>query len=308
MLLVTAIGAVAGTVPMDHEVFPRIPLNGLLRLVAVNWLIRFAVWLVFLSAIALSPDELNSQSFIIAAVVVALCIFWNHKGWIWAGRKLGLFLPPPERLQNIVRDTAAKMNVSVRGLWLMRSFAAQAYAVPPVKILLFTERLMQTLSDDEIAAVCAHELAHLTEARSEYYKRYVQWLMFLPWLFFKPLVHLFSLFGYLFLVFTTAGVPRLYRAISRKLDARADEMATATERDLGTYARALARIYEDNLLPAVTAKRGTHPHLYDRLLDAGVTPDFPRPAGANSTTWYGHLLAGVLGLLAVLLVIRSANP
>jgi Zn-dependent protease with chaperone function len=304
MVLATAIGTTAGTVPMDHEVFPRTPLNEILRLTVVGWLIRFATWFVFLSAIALSPDQFNSQSLIIFVAVLALLILWNRRGWVWAGQKFGLFLPPPERLQNIVRDIGAGMNVPVRELWLMHSVRAQAYAMPESRRLVFTDRLLQILSDDEIAAICAHEMAHLTEARKDYYQRYVLWLMFLPWLFFKPVVHLFGLFGYLVLVCSSAALPRLYRGISRKLESRADGMAKAAERDPGTYARALARLYEDNLMPAVTAKQTTHPHLYDRLVAAGVTPDFPRPAAAASTTWYGHILAGAMGLLAIGLVIR----
>ena len=308
MVLVTAIGTTAGTVPMDHEVFPRTPLNETLRLTVVGWLFRFATWFVFLSAIALSPDQFNSQSLIIFVVVLALLILWNRRGWVWAGQKFGLFLPPPERLQNIVRDTGAGMNVPVRELWLMHSVRAQAYAMPESRRLVFTDRLLQILSDDEIAAICAHEMAHLTEARKDYYQRYFLWLMFLPWLFFKPVVHLFGLFGYLVLVCSSAALPRLYRGISRKLESRADGMAKAAERDPGTYARALARLYEDNLMPAVTAKQTTHPHLYDRLVAAGMAPDFPRPAAAASTTWYGHILAGAMGALAVVLVIRLINP
>jgi len=69
----------------------------------------------------------------------------------------------------------------------------------------------------------------------------------------------------------------------------------------------LARIYEVNLLPAVTEKPGTHPHLSDRLLTAGVTPDFPRPVAAKSTTWYGYVLGFVSRLLAMAMVIRYTN-
>jgi Zn-dependent protease with chaperone function len=308
MFLATAIGAVAGTIPMGRELFPRIPLEDLLRQTAAHWLIRFTVWFIFLGAVALMPDEFNVQALTIVVVVLALCIFWSHLGWIWVGRKFGSILPPPERLQNIVRTTAAEMNVSFQELWLMRDFMAQAYAMPAGRRLLFSERLLQTLSDDEIAAVCAHELAHLTEAKTEYYKRYIQWLAFLPWLFFKPVVHLTGVFGYVILACFTAIVPRVCRDISRKLEVRADKMAKAGERNPGTYARALARIYEDNLIPAVTAGRGTHPHLYDRLLAAGITPDFPRPEAAKSATWYSHLLGWLLAFLAMALVIGYVNP
>jgi Zn-dependent protease with chaperone function len=306
-LLATAIGTVAGTVPMDHEVFPRIPLSELLHSMAVGWLVRFAMWFIFLSAIALSPATFNFQSLIIVAAMVVLLIFWNRRGWILTGRKLGLMLPPPDRLRNIVRDTAAGMNVPVREIWVMRSSGSQAYALPNARTLLFSNRMLEVLSDQEMAAVCAHELAHLTEAKVQYYTRYIQWLMFLPWLFFKPVVHVCGLPGYAVLVLATAAVPRLYRRISHKLELRADAMAKAEERDPGTYARALARIYEDNLMPAVTARPGTHPHLYDRLVAAGVTPDFPRPAPAKSTTWYGHFLAVTLALLAMALI-GNTNP
>jgi hypothetical protein len=97
----------------------------------------------------------------------------------------------------------------------------------------------------------------------------------------------------------------VFPRISRKLETRADDMATANEGDAGTYARALTRLYADNLLPAVTAKeRATHPHLYDRLLAAGVTPDFPRPAPAVSMAWHGHVFAGLVGMLFAVFAIR----
>ena len=47
--------------------------------------------------------------------------------------------------------------------------------------------------------------------------------------------------------------------------------------------------------------RAVHPHLYDRMLAAGVTPDFPRPDQPQKLTWTGRLhyilscgLAGIL--------------
>lgn len=308
MVLATAIGTVAGTIPMDREVFPRTPLYELLRTVAVGWLIRFAMWLVFLSAIALSPATFNFESLAIVAAVVVFLVFWNYKGWILTGRKLGLMVTPPDRLVKIVGDTAAEMNVSVRETWVMRSPGSQAYALPTARTLIFTDRMLEVLSDREITAICTHELAHLTEAKVEYYKRYIQWLMFLPWLCFKPVVHVLGVPGYVLLVLVTTLVPRATRDISRKLEVRADQIAKTKESDPGTYAQALLRLYEDNLIPAVTARPGTHPHLYDRLVAAGVTPDFPRPTPAKGTTWYGHMLAVLLALLAMGMVIQYTNP
>lgn len=82
-------------------------------------------------------------------------------------------------------------------------------------------------------------------------------------------------------------------------------MVKANESDSGVvYARALEKLHEDTLLPAVVAKEHlTHPHLYDRLLAAGVTPDYPRPKPAGSMAWNGLLVAIALGAFASKLVI-----
>src|SRR5438094_10592211 len=114
---------------------------------------------------------------------------------------------------------------------------------------------MELLSDEEIDAIAAHELAHLTEARLDYYKRYVIWLTFLPWVLFKPMVHTFGEAGFFILMGTTAVAPVLYRSVSRKLEIRADHVAHRNEPGSGIYARALLRLHEDALMLAVHATR-----------------------------------------------------
>jgi Zn-dependent protease with chaperone function len=303
--MVAALGVMAGTIPMDQEIFPRIPVRALWRQAAIGCLMRFLIWFVFIGAVALMPVEFNTLAWAIGGAVLGLWVIWSRGGLVWAGRKLGLFLPAPERLRKIATDTASKMNVPFREVWLVRAPLAQAYAMPGTRELLFTERLLELLPDDEVAAICAHELAHLTESRPARYSRSVQLLMFLPWLFFNPMVHAFGQIAFLGLLANTMMVPRIYRKLSRKLESRADQMAKSNEGDAGTYARALTRLYEDGLLPAVSPKnRTTHPHLYDRILAAGVTPDFLRPAAAASMAWYGYLFTTTLGLLFAAFAIR----
>jgi Zn-dependent protease with chaperone function len=164
---------------------------------------------------------------------------------------------------------------------------------------------LELLPDDEVAAICAHELAHLTESKTARYSRSIRMLVFLPWMFLNPLMHTFGSIALFGLCAISIGTPRVYGIISRKLESRADQMAKANESDAGTYARALTRLYEDGLLPAVTAKnRATHPHLYDRILAAGVTPDFPRPAAADSMAWHGLIFAGLGGALLAVFAMR----
>jgi Zn-dependent protease with chaperone function len=218
---------------------------------------------------------------------------------------LGLFLRMPARPVEMVQSIASKMNVPLREIYLMRSSAAQALALPNRQRLVFTDRLIEILTEAELAAVAAHELGHLTEARGDYYKRYVVWCFALPWIFLKPVLHACGVAGFLLLLCTSMLALSLFRKFSHKLELRADSIAKSRELDEGCYATALLKLYEDNLLPAVNAnKRSTHPHLYDRVETAGITPDFPRPAPPSTMSWPLLLTSIALGILAVELIER----
>lgn len=304
--IASMLGGYAGTIPMDRELFPRISLRDLLRQIGIGILMKSLVLFVFIGAAVLMPDEFDEQSLAIGGLVICLWMVWSRGGLMWVGRKLGLFVPAPERLRKIAEETSARMNVPFREVLLIRSPMAQALAMPGTRKILFTERLLELLPDEEIASICAHELAHLTESRKARYSRSVRLLTFMPWIFFNPLMHAFGFFAFYGLLFITIGVPRIYHRFSRRMESRADEMAKANEGDAGTYARALAGLYKDSLVPAVMAKnRSTHPHLYDRLLAAGVTPDFPRPAAAKSMAWSGNVFAWLAGILFGIFVIKQ---
>ena len=295
--LASAVGAVIGAFPMSREVCPRIPLKDLLRESARGFLFRFLFWLVMVGAVVLMPEDFNLMTLAIGVLAVALILCWTYGGFIRVWCLTGWLQPAPERLQTIVNATSARMGVPVRNTWLMRSHAAQAYAIPATRELMFAQRLLDIMPDDEVAAVCAHELGHLTEPRSALLRRSLAFLMFVPWLFMKPLLHWLGPLAFYVALFSTILVPRFTRKFSRKMEARADEMAKATENESGIYARALARLYEDRMVPAVMSKsKQTHPDLYERLLAAGVTPDYPRPQPSNSLAWHGKLVAGAVGL------------
>jgi hypothetical protein len=68
----------------------------------------------------------------------------------------------------------------------------------------------------------------------------------------------------------------------------------------------LARVYEDNLIPAVLPQTGrSHPDLYERLLAAGVQPDFPRPKPAQPNAVHGWILAMLFGVLIAVALIKT---
>jgi len=304
--IVSILGAYIGTLSISHEVFPRIPFIDLVRQAVIDFLLKSIIWLIFICAVVFMPRQFNRQAWEIAVSVVALRVMWAQGGLVGCGRALGLFVAAPERLSTIAADMSAKMRIPYRAIFLMRSPMAQAFALLGSRELLFTERLLGLLSDTEIASIVAHELAHLSESASTRYSRSILTLVFTPWIFFNPLVHNFGMFGFLGLCMLTILIPKIYRRISLKLESRADRFAVDIETDAGTYARALTKLYEDNLLPAVTGnEQTTHPHLYDRILAAGMTPDFPRPEAAASISWYGRVLGGLAGLLLAIFVITN---
>lgn len=170
--------------------------------------------------------------------------------------------------------------------------------------------MLELFPDDEVAAICAHELAHLTEPKTVRFLRKIRALAYMPWIFFVPLTHTFGIFPFYGLIAITIIVPRIYGKLSRKLESSADQLAKANEGDAGTYARALTRIYEDRLLPAVTAKKRTrtHPDLYDRLIAAGITPEFPKPLPPASIAWHGKVFANLAAILFAILAVRVSVP
>ena len=300
------VGAVAGTYSFDREVLPWLVPRAWLHHVCASWLIRFAVWFVLVGIIVMMPEELDWRDWSLAALFVGLFVAWCWGGLLWVGRKLGLLGPAPERLRRIVAEVAGRMGVPVRGVWLLEYAGSFAFALPYTGDLAFSGRLLERFPEEEVAAICAHELGHLAESKVTVSTRVFTTLAWLvPWLFLTPLGHAFGAAGIGAIALGSLLTMFGARWYGRQLEERADRIAHTNEGEAGTYARALARLYEDNLIPAVLPRRRrTHPDLYDRLLAAGVQPDFPRPAAPASNAVHGVLLAVLLGVLVALTFIR----
>jgi Zn-dependent protease with chaperone function len=292
------VGTMTATWFFDHEVFPRLTWHNWLHEAVAGWTIRFLWWFLFFGAIAVMPEQLDWRAWTLGGLLVLAYGAWARGGLIWSYRKLRMLAPAPDRLRRIVMDVSERMRLSVRRISLLRSSTAGAFALPWTEDLLFSERLLTISSDDEIAAIAAHELGHLGESRLVLAGRLMIVMVYLPWAYIKPLTHTLGASAFLLLVLISWLVLMLWRVLSRKLETRADRIATAHEQDAGAFARALAKLHEDNLIPAVLSPgRHTHPDLYDRLMVSGVDPDYPRPTPPSSVNSPTLFLAGMLGLL-----------
>src|ERR1044071_9923877 len=262
-------GAVAGAYFFAREVYPEATLKAWLHEMLAHWGLRF-VWLgLFVGIAVLMPAELDWRNWVLGALMIATYVGWAFGGLIWCWKKTHLLKPASDRLQGIVRDVSSRMNVRVRGVWLLHSIASTAYALPYTGDLIFSERLVDSIPDDEIASVAAHELGHLNESRLMWAARLAKSLGTMPFLFIKPLFQHFGMAS-VFMAGAAYWIVSLWsRDLSHRLEVKADRAGKENEGDEGVYARALARLYEINLLPAVIRKKQTHPHLYDRLVSAG---------------------------------------
>lgn len=191
-------------------------------------------------------------------------------------RPLGLLTRPDARLQGWVDAAVKQVGVQPRVVDLLESDTANAFAFFWSRSLLVTRRAMDVLTDAQGVALIAHELGHLTEPWRVRLIRLLPLAVLTLGITGAGLAsrRTFVLgLGVWMLVFglTSLAVQRL----ARRMETRADQVA----HEVGgpDYARALERLYEVNLLPAVQ-RGGSHPSLYERMTASGVTPDWPRPA------------------------------
>ncbi len=291
------LGALLGCYPFEREIFPQLDFRNWRHQVAVGWGIQFGIWAALIAACLLMPEQPGGRMLLVAGGYLAfhLALQW---GWILRYLRWVKFLTPAEpRLQQIVEPMAARLNVQVRATWQLRGILALAFAFPTTRELAISNRALEICSDEEIASVCAHELAHLTESRAALAGRLLGSLVLFPLIFMIPAVHHFQLPGMLLPYLGMFGIAAFARRLTQRMEQRADQLALAGQTNEGVYARALEKIYRENQIPAVNvSNRQTHPHLYDRMLAAGLTPDFPRPAKPARLTLVGWVYAFAFGI------------
>ncbi len=212
---------------------------------------------------------------------------------------LGLIRPADDELNGLVAEVARELKCPLPNSYELRVPQANAAVVQMANSLFVTTPLL-SFPREEVRAVLAHEFGHLLEARSTIWLRELgTWNLLLLSLF----VPVGGAFGFVvalsmcsLLLFVAFGFQR--RVL--RLERAADLVAKDHEGGQGTYARALERLHEHNLIPAASgAKAITHPHLYDRMEAAGVTPDYPRPANPSARRVSATRLASLLPQLAI---------
>jgi Zn-dependent protease with chaperone function len=269
---------------------------------AAAWLrthvFKVLFWISAYLAIGLAcvlPPRFDATVALELALAAAFVVFIGAGGLTRVGRWLGIVVPAPGRLASDAAQAAAATGVPLRGTWLVRVGFANAFAQPLSRRILVTETAMELFDDAELTAVCVHEMGHLAESRWASVSRILVALSFLSLAALRPVQGSFGAPAGFLLVLIMAAAVFLWPAFGRKLERRSDAAAHQHAAP-GVYARALEKLYAHELIPAVLGRRGSHPHLYDRLLAAGITPGYPRPAPPSR--WLG--VGAVVGLYLLL--------
>lgn len=249
-----------------------------LRGVLGDTLLLYPHFLVLFLLFAFLPNRIDSLFVTLLVLGLVLMGFFAWGGGLSLARAVRLAQPIDGQLRVVVDRASARAGVQPRGCYLVASTIANAAAFPLSKRLAFTESVVTVLNEKELDAVCAHELAHLREPMPVALGRVAP----LPLLVAVGAVRVVLAVGgvaalsALMLLFFLVVI--LLQRLSRRMEAGADRIAAGHESEAGVYARALEKIYEANVIPAVLSGRiSTHHHLYDRLISAGIQPSYERP-------------------------------
>lgn len=210
-------------------------------------------------------------------IFILVLLFLSLGGGLVLARRLGVFKPLPAAVQNVLSGLLPP-GQAVPPSFTVRTLDANAFAIPSLKWMLFSDHLLRYFTAAEIGAIARHELAHLRESKWVLAGRMSIILVLAPLAFIRPIA---GSGGFPAILRTSLTAFLIYNGIlllSRRMERRADAQASATEGNSElVYARALEKLYQHNFIPAVLNNRGTHPHLYDRLLAAGAQPEYDRP-------------------------------
>lgn len=247
------------------------------------------------------------QAWLIAATIAALILSLNFGLAVALLRWLRVIQTAPARADEIARREAGRGGARLNATLVNEGPVCNAMALMPMNHMVFSNSLLRLLSDEELAGICAHEAAHLTESKWIFAGRMVGVFTLFPMIFSRPVMNQFGLPGVLMLAATSLAFLVFYRHLGRRMEKRADSTAAENIGNSATYARALEKLCEVNQMPAVMPKRNSlvHPDLYDRMLAVGATPAYERPKLPRRLAWTPLFLYGVFIIQLVFVIARS---
>ena len=297
-------GTVLGGYGLNREIHPELDFRRWCHHMLALWGLRSSGWLMLLAAGLLMPADPGWEMGLVTGAWLGFHLL-RMRGFLLRSLTLvNLLRPAGSRLQGIVAAMSGRMGIQPGATWELSSVLANAAALPTTRELFFTSRLLELCTDEEVAGIAAHELAHLSESNAVRAGRLLGSLLFFPLIFLKPCATHFGVAGVAVLELVLLLLLVFSRQLSQRMEKRADALARQEQTGDGIYARTLEKLYQSNQMPAVMPRgRRTHPHLYDRMLAAGLTPDYPRPTPPGRITLPGWVIIAGIVVMALALAL-----
>lgn len=309
LVLAGSFGTAIGAYPFARVTVPGLNFKQWFHWLVANVVTRVLQWLVIVAAILFMPENIGWQTWFIAGLFLAIQIGYQFGFGLFLLRTLRLLRPADLRLTRLVEEISARTGVALRSVRELAVPEANAFAYIATRDLVFTSRILEILPEVELRAVCEHEFAHLAESRWVLVGRIVGSLAIFPAIFYHPVSAHYGKGGVAGLALTIVAIWCLRPRLAHAMEKRADRQVVATSSDPAIYARSLERIHRANQMPVVLRNSSlkTHPDIYDRMLEAKVTPDYPRPWPPASFAWSGMILTVICTLMAMFLVLQHVD-
>lgn len=296
---------ILASVVVDHMIAPRIgdPLrtwSQLFRSLATAWMLS-PTWLIVAATLFAMPADLGPRAVAVATLGLITLIAASTLGTMSLLLRIRLASIASPRVMAAASEASRAMAVTPSAVYEVDLAAANAFALIFPKQIVFTRRAVEVLDHKHLVAVCCHELAHLAEPARVQWMRVAGSLVIFLIAFSNPIYGRFGMQGIFGMIAVFALAYSRISSLRRRMERRADTAAHHNEPDEGVYARALERLYMANNVPAVLPYRRAHGNLYDRMLQAGVTPNYERPA-PPALRWSYVAMAGCLAFLVLLQV------
>jgi Zn-dependent protease with chaperone function len=308
-LAIITCGVILGLYPSTREIEPRFTFPVWLRHTVWNLVFQFGLMAIGIWLATSMPDVMTREAWIRVGLGFAAAIMIVSGVYMPILSRLTPLKPElkpvHQRLTKIAEIASKNSGITPRHVWLADSPIANAIAFPLINSVAFTTRTMEILDDDECLSVMYHEYGHLREPWIVRLMRLLPTLSFFVFTFARPMNHALDHVGILLLLILFILIHSITHAVMRRMEHRADDHANALTDHSAVYARALEKLHEASQIPAVfAAKRMTHPDLYDRMMQAGLTPAYDPPLPPDRISWAATLLI-FLSILSMILLFAN---
>lgn len=247
----------------------------------IKWVLFPAVPATLLLMLLTWRQGLDWRALVIAAAMLALLLPLCTGTSVVLLKWLRILKPAPGNIQQAGRRLAEREGAPLKSVLTMKLGIVNAFASVWTGDLILTSSALSVLNEEEINCVMAHEIGHLNESRLMRWRR----LIILPGLISMGLMPAAASSGQTMAVFGFVAVYIVLRSLAHhhhnRMEVQADAAAVRSQISEGVYARALEKIHAAGLIPADFAAGHPYPSLHDRMISAGVRPDFPRLVPAS---------------------------